>query len=1077
MPPPSSPPPARSSGCVQYPAGHRRPCAEPTDALFDLALSDVALADLALFDLALSDPAPTVCVVTGIPLDDDQQAVLALPADTSAVVLGAPGSGRTTTAVALGADRIASGRLAPEEVLLLAPRRTQAAALRDRLLLAVGRPVAAPLARTATSLAFDVARRDAVADGRPAPVLATGGDQDARIAELLPDSAVAWPERLGPEVRGVAAFRNELRELFARCTERDVEPGALVRLGRDRGHEEWVAAGMFWQEYRESFAWSAPDAYDATELMALATAAIARGEPGDTAGRLRLVVVDDLQDAGEAVVGLLGALAARGTTIVAFGDPDIAADSFRGGEPDLPGRFGERLGIAGVRRLHLRTVHRHPETVRRFVGRVTERIGAALAGTQRRAEAAVPGGLPVLRVTADGPAALAERVAHLLRARHLDHDVPFGRQAVVVRSGALVEPLARALEIAGVPTSTSGAGVRAANDRAPRGLLEVVAVALGLVPLTAESATSLLTGPYCGLDRLALRRLRLALRVEELRGGGGRGAGDLVVEALGAPGRLATVDTPGGRRAARLAETIAAVRALDARGGSAEELLWHVWAASGLARTWRERALGDGVGAAEANHDLDGVVALFAAAARAAERGPTDPAAGFVQARLEADVADDSLAPRGTRDGVLVTTPVGTAGLEFDTVVVAGLQDGVWPNLRPRGSLLGLVELVAVLDDRIVPGRGADERRATLSDELRLFALAASRATSVLLLAAVENDDEAPSVLLGLADGPVPDPAGQTPNALRPLVGLLRRELTAGAAGSADAAAALARLARAEVPGAAPADWWGLAPQSTDAPLVADPEEPVRVSPSKLERFEESALDWFAERVGGGEALLAGAVGTMLHWVLETAEQPDEPMLLAALEGRWRDLDFEADWIGARERRLADRMVGAIARYLADRRAEGAVLLGGETAFEFRAGRALATGTIDRVEADRYGAVQVVDLKTGSTRPSGPELARHAQLAVYQAAVRAGAVAGVPADAERAGAALLFVRSKTKEPYRLMAQPVLDDAATADILERLARAADGMAAARFEGPVEPEVRHGQSTFRPMLLRIPEVCGG
>ena len=33
-----------------------------------------------------------------------------------------------------------------------------------------------------------------------------------------------------------------------------------------------------------------------------------------------------------------------------------------------------------------------------------------------------------------------------------------------------------------------------------------------------------------------------------------------------------------------------------------------------------------------------------------------------------------------------------------------------------------------------------------------------------------------------------------------------------------------------------------------------------------------------------------------------------------------------------------------------------------------------------------------------------------------------------------------------------------------------------MAAARFEGLVEPEVRHGGSSFRAMLARIPEVCG-
>jgi superfamily I DNA/RNA helicase/RecB family exonuclease len=1018
-----------------------------------------------------------VCAVPGLPLlDPDQQAVLAVPAGASAVVLGAPGTGRTTTAIALVADRIRRGLLAPDEVLVLAPRRTQASRLRDRLLLEVGRPVSAPLARTAASLAFDIARRDAAEDGRDSPVLLSGGDQDRLIAQLLPGSEAAWPERLGPDVRETRAFRGELRELFARCTERDVDPVELADLGAMSGRQEWRAAAEFWREYLEVLPAVEPDAFDSAELVALATAAVLRDRPGDLAGRLRLVVVDDMQDLGESAVGLLAALADRGCAVVAFGDPDVAADTFRGGEPDLLGRFEQRLGIEAPVRLTLGTVHRHPQTIRRFVSKVTERIGTALAGPQRAATAR-PGGAPVLSVEADGPGALAARIAHLLRERHLEHDVPFADQAVVVRSGALVEPLARALEIAGVPAVTSGTS-QDAGDRAPRALVEVVAVALGLVPLTPESAVSLLTGPFCGLDGLALRRLRLALRVEELGGGGTRTAGELLVDALAAPDRLATIDTPSVRRAARLAQTLQAVRDLDATGASAEDLLWHVWDTSGLAPVWRERALGAGLVAAEANRDLDDVVALFSSAARAAERGPTDPAAGFLTARLEADVADDSLAPRGLRDGVLVTTPVGVAGQQFDTVVIAGLQDGVWPNLRPRGSLLGLGELVAELDGRGIPASQVDERRAVLSDELRLFALAASRARAVLLLAAVANDDEAPSVLFGLADGPAPDGAASAPNALRPLVGLLRRTAVGGAAAArADAAAALARLARADVPGAAPAAWWGLADISTDQPLVPDPEQPVRVSPSKLERFEESPLDWFLERVAGGEPMLAGAIGTMLHWVLETATAPDEAGLLAALEGRWRELDFEAEWIEAREHRLADRMIASISRYLADLTAEGTVLLGGETKFEFPVGRALATGTIDRVERDRAGRVRVVDLKTGSTRPSGPETGRHAQLGVYQLAVRAGVVEGIDTDAPSAGAALLFVRQKGKEPYALLAQPALDDETADAFRARLAAAAEGMAAAEFSGPVEPEIRFGSSPFRPMLLRVPEVCGG
>ena len=50
-------------------------------------------------------------------------------------------------------------------------------------------------------------------------------------------------------------------------------------------------------------------------------------------------------------------------------------------------------------------------------------------------------------------------------------------------------------------------------------------------------------------------------------------------------------------------------------------------------------------------------------------------------------------------------------------------------------------------------------------------------------------------------------------------------------------------------------------------------------------------------------------------------------------------------------------------------------------------------GSMDRVEVDRDGLVHVIDLKTGKNPPSGPKVAEHPQLGVYQVAVREGAVA------------------------------------------------------------------------------------
>lgn len=49
-------------------------------------------------------------------------------------------------------------------------------------------------------------------------------------------------------------------------------------------------------------------------------------------------------------------------------------------------------------------------------------------------------------------------------------------------------------------------------------------------------------------------------------------------------------------------------------------------------------------------------------------------------------------------------------------------------------------------------------------------------------------------------------------------------------------------------------------------------------------------------------------------------------------------------------------------------------------------------GSMDRVEQDAEGRAYVVDFKTGKQTPTRDEVARHPQLAVYQLAVREGAL-------------------------------------------------------------------------------------
>jgi superfamily I DNA/RNA helicase/RecB family exonuclease len=985
-----------------------------------------------------------------VALDEAQAAVLALADAESAVVLGAPGSGKTTTLVELVADRIRARGWSPDDVLVLSPTRTAATRLRDVLALRVDVATSGPLARTPSSLAFQILRAAAAGANVEPPRLLTGGDQDAIIRELLAGHAEdgtgpAWPDHLGAEVRALRSFRTELRELAMRATEYGVSLAEMRRLATAHDRPEWAAAAEFLAEYTAVVSQVRESALDPAELLAFAIAEVAEGryEPP-----FRLLVLDDAQEATESILGLVRALAARGVAIVAAGDPDVATGSFRGAESDALGRMPALLGIP-MTRLTLGTVHRQGPVLRAVTSAVTTRIGTAAAGVQRAAgPVELPGEVAVLEAPTAGRQLTT--IARLLRERHVEDAVPWGRMAVVVRSGALLPAIARALSHAEVPTRTTLAGAPLRDDAAVRGLLRVVDVGIGRSELSEEAAVELLTSPYGGFDRLALRRLRLALRAEELAGGGVRPSGELLVEALAAPGRLVTIDHRIGRRAARLAETLAALRTMAADGATIEELLWHAWERSGLARSWGDQALSAGIAAEDANRNLDGVVALFTAARRFAERRPGDGPAPFLTDVLSADVPEDTLSPRATGEAVYLTTPAGAIGLEFDTVVVAGLQEGVWPNLRLRGSLLGPQELVRAASGDLGP---VDERRQVLSDELRMFALAVSRAKSKLVLASVANDDESPSVFLSFApDAPRIEPAS-FPLTLRGLTGRLRRiAATSGPAAAAEAASGLAQLAEERVPGAHPRDWHGLLPVSTEVPLfdLADPEVMVDISPSKLEQFERSPFAWFLDRVAGAPSSTSMSLGTIVHWVMETATDLSDPALEAALDSRWSELVFESPWLAERERDAARKLVGAVGEYLRDFERGGGRLAAAEGSFELLVDRVRMRGKIDRVEQAPDGAVTIVDLKTGTPVPKG-ELVEHAQLSAYQLAYVEGLIEGLDGDHHAGGASLLFVKKGTRgKKYTTGAQEPLDEAALERFRERLRIAARGMATAGFD---------------------------
>lgn len=1063
-------------------------------------------------------------------LDLSQRAVLELPVHASAAVIGAPGSGKTLTLVELVADRVLNHGFASEEVLVLASNRVAATRLRDRLAVRLGVPSNGPLARTANSVAFQVVR---AASDRPVTLL-TGGEQDSIMAELLAGdvedgTGPDWPDPLVPEVRQMRGFRTELRELSMRCAEYGVSMRRLADLGRSHSRPEWVAAASFLDAYADNKEQARPGQYDSAELSAEAAVHVASAPRGELAAAtlgplagLRLIAIDDAQDATASTIALLRAFAARGVAIVAVGDPDVATTAFRGARSEVLGRWGAALGVETAPTLVLSTVYRGRPELRELVGAVTAHIGTALAGVQRRAaladrvaETVVSDNVDfaaTVRIEAPSHAAECAELARLLREHHLVRGLPWSRMAVIVRSGGDIAGLERGLSLSEVPTRNATARRALRDDPAAAQLLTAAAIAVGHSTLTPARAVDILTGPLGRLDAIALRRLRLSLRQEELSGAGNRSSDELLVEALSVPGGFDSIDSGPAARAGRLAKNLATATALAASDASIEEVLWQLWQGAGLAKEWEAQARGTGVLADEANRALDGAVALFAAAQRFVERSPELPATQFIADVLASDLPEDSLAPQSEGEAVLICTPAAVVGHSFDIVVVAGLQDGVWPNLKPRGSLLH-PELVEEFANgaEISAVSAADDRVAVRSDELRMFALAASRAHRQLVLSCTSNEDEQPSTFAGFVNDIAPLHRGR-PLHLRALVGHLRRELVERATPAA--ASALAVLAADAVPGAHPDSWYGLLEPSTSEPLVDLEAEDatVAVSPSQIEKAEKSAVAWFVDTVAASPGGLAASIGTIVHAVMETVStREDADLSVEALwqevSERWSELRFDAPWLAEREKRGAERLLGGLSEYLENFADDHKTLLQAEGQFTVQFDHVTLRGSVDRVERSADGTVVIVDLKTGSRMPTQASMPEHPQLAAYQLGFAAGEIgmhrggrggsgagsgggagAGdgavvnddidVNSDAGEltiGGAKLVFVASGVRgKEYSERTQQPMDNEALEEFRERLRHVATALSGSRFEGPTQLDFNDPLSRWEYRIHLVPAV---
>jgi superfamily I DNA/RNA helicase/RecB family exonuclease len=961
----------------------------------------------------------------------------------------------------------------PEQVVVIAQTRDSANLYRDELALELQGATAGPLAKTLTSLAFSVVVDRARKLKAPTPTLLSGSEQDAMLQEIIKaqDPGI-WPKQLDSTVRSLTGFRTELRDLIAVAIEHGITPTKLSELAKTQNVAQWQAASICYEQYLGLQNSLELQKYDSASLLREAARIVSSEKDlPESITNIKALLIDDAQELTPAAAEFIFSLAQLGAGVCLFGDPDVATLSFRVANPKAMILLAEKVASSkGVQAatIYLEPLHQvRPPELSLALSKVSSQIEVARAGRQRKG--LTPSSKTEL--TGDGLVAKVFRsrtdelayVAGVLRRRHLFDGVSWSNMAVVARSRPELDALALVLSSHSVPVRVSGSAKALKSDHASGELLQLAAVCLSEESITLAKAEQLLVSEVCGLDSLGLLRLKRSLR--KAHADSDSTTDELLIAAFSEPALISLLRSPEARKAEKFIRLISETRQLaNEPDSTTEAVLWNLISGTSLMDRWVVASRGVTELSMQAGKNLDSVMALFAAAARFTERNPESRPIDFVLDQLAREVPEDSLALNNySGDYVSLLTPTGLIGRSFDIVVLPGLIEGVWPNLKPRSSLLGAQALDALAAGEIQAT--SELTKSELSGELRMFNKALGSARSKVLVTATDQEEEQISQFVTLVHGSIPDPETVIPRSLtlRSLAGDMRRELAYGQGDTSELAMGLARLAAANVPGSDPASWYGLLPLSTQEPLTDLSSDLVTVRPSQLQSYLKCPLHWFLENHGGRSSSFSASLGTLVHEVLETTTSSDLSELQELTDSRWHSLEFEADWLEDAGRRRAAKMLSNLASYLRQFEDQGSVVLAKEQNFRFEFDHVRVTGQVDRIEQSESGSIMIVDLKTGGSAPSEADTASNPQLALYQMALLEGGfeqIGKVDPD-QLAGAKLLIVGG---DKYTERPQPPMTETTSTDFKKMLIETTEGMAkqvfVAQISNHCEAEREHG-----------------
>jgi len=606
-------------------------------------------------------------------LNEAQRAAVEHPDGPLLVVAGA-GSGKTRVLTARIARLLERG-VRPESVMAFTFTNRAAREMKERIERAVGAPASRLWVGTFHATAVRILRREAAALDRPrAFAIYDREDQESVLREILrreqlPEAAY----RVGGVLSRISDAKNAL-----------VTPAEAARLAVSPYEKQIAECYALYSE-----ALRAAGAFDFDDLIAeTVRLLVERPEIGERyARRFEHVLVDEYQDTNHAQFRLVEALSRVHRNLFVVGDDDQSIYGWRGADLANVLDFEATFPGAAVVRL---------EQNYRSTGNILKAANAVIANNQARKGKNLwcdrEDGARLRFVLAADEVDEAGRIRGFLE-DHVRRGGRFDECAVLYRTNAQSRALETELRQRGILYEIVG-GVAFYQRREVKDVLAYLRAAIN--PSDAVSFWRIWNTPRRGLGPAVRTQLETLLAE---RGGTLESA----LQSL-AEGRALSRSALAG--ATDLLSLFAEIR--ERQNGPIEALMLHV-----LERSRYLPHL-DGEERESAGERRANVEELVAAAVQSEERVREEEGSG---SRLTDFLAETALTTDADRlaqgaDRVLLLTAHNAKGLEFPVVVIAGLEEGLFPH-----------------------GSSLDEP-AQLEEERRLFYVALTRARDRVMLSA-----------------------------------------------------------------------------------------------------------------------------------------------------------------------------------------------------------------------------------------------------------------------------------------------------------------------------------------------------